>query len=122
MTAEAMIKIVPGEEFLTANRMVAATKLSDGDMLETVCLVNEEANLVLQSKEGMFLKFSMEEVPLLKKNSRGVRGMKLRKNDEVEQAHLFEDGVETRARVGEKEILLNRLKAAKRDGNGTKPR
>ncbi len=118
VTAEAMIKIVQGEEFLTANRMVAATKLSDGDMLETVCLVSEEANLVLQSKEGMFLKFSMEEVPLLKKNSRGVRGMKLEAEDRIEQVY-FPDREAVITYKG-KEVHLNRLKTAKRDGKGIK--
>ena len=98
--------------------MVAATKLSEGDVLETVCLVNGEADIVLQSKEGMFLKFSMEEVPLLKKNSRGVRGMKLEAEDRVEQVY-FPDRESVITYKG-KEVHLNRLKAAKRDGKGIK--
>ncbi|MBQ2404075.1 MAG: DNA gyrase subunit A, partial [Lachnospiraceae bacterium] len=72
----------------------------------------------LQSKDGMFLKFTMDEVPLLKKNTRGVRGMKLEKNDTLEQVYL--PGTETIIMYKEKEVHLNRLKLAKRDGKGSK--
>ena len=122
VTGQGMLKKVEGSEFQVAKRTIAATKLQDEDTLVSVQVISENQNIVLQTKDGYFLRFPAEEVPEKKKGAIGVRGMKLRKNDEVEQAHLFEDGVETRARVGEKEILLNRLKVAKRDGNGTKPR
>ena len=112
------MKVVSGEEFVTANRMVAATKLADEDKVAVIRLVEDETEIVLQSKEGMFLKFSMEEVPLLKKNTRGVRGMKLEKKDTLEQVYLV--GTETLILYKEKEVHLNRLKLAKRDGKGSK--
>ena len=52
----------------------------------------------------------------------GVRGIKLQKKDELEEVYLFEEGRETKIMYGEKEISLNRLKLAKRDGAGTKSR
>ncbi|MBQ5599232.1 MAG: hypothetical protein IIU67_04205, partial [Lachnospiraceae bacterium] len=107
-----------GEEFVTANRMVAATKLSDGDKVAVIRVIDQESEIVLQSKDGMFLKFTMDEVPLLKKNTRGVRGMKLEKNDTLEQVYL--PGTETIIMYKEKEVHLNRLKLAKRDGKGSK--
>ncbi len=119
-TEQAMVKIVSGEEFITANRMVAATKLADGDRVAVIRFVTDEAEVVLQSKEGMFLKFPMEEISLLKKNSRGVRGMKLDAKDILE--HVYLPGVETVVVFKEKEVHLNRLKAAKRDGKGSKVR
>ena len=36
----------------------------------------------------MFLRFSMDEIPELKKNSRGVRGMKLGTGDELEEIYF----------------------------------
>ncbi|GFI50564.1 hypothetical protein IMSAGC020_01773 [Lachnospiraceae bacterium] len=51
-----------------------------------------------------------------------MRGIRLRKNDEVEAAYLFEEGTEVKALAGEREVSLGRLKTAKRDGNGTKVR
>ncbi len=117
-TEQALVKIVSGEEFVTANRMVAATKLTDGDKVAVIRLVNQESEIVLQSKDGMFLKFTMEEIPLLKKNTRGVRGMKLEKNDTLEQVYL--PGTDIIIMYKEKEVHLNRLKLAKRDGKGSK--
>ena len=43
-------------------------------------------------------------------------------SDELEQIHLFEEGTDTKVKYGEKEVTLNRLKLAKRDGVGTKQR
>ena len=51
-----------------------------------------------------------------------VGGIKLQKTDELEQIHLFEEGTDTKVKYGEKEVTLNRLKLAKRDGVGTKQR
>lgn len=117
-----MIKKVEGTEFQVAKRTIAATKLQDNDTVVSVQVISDNQNVVLQTRDGYFLRFPAEEVSEKKKGAVGVRGMKLRKNDEVERAYLFEDGAETRAVAGEKEILLNRLKMGKRDGNGTKTR
>ena len=117
-TEHALVKIVSGEEFVTANRMVAATKLTDGDKVAVIRVVDQESEIVLRSKDGMFLKFTMEEIPVLKKNTRGVRGMKLEKQDILEQVYLL--GTETVITYKGKEIHLNRLKLAKRDGKGNK--
>ena len=46
----------------------------------------------------------------------------MKKKDELEHVYLFEEGTEAKAKYGEKEVTLNRLKMAKRDGNGTKTR
>lgn len=119
-TEQAMVKIVCGEEFVTANRMVAATRLAEGDRVTAVCLLGDETELVLQSREGMFLRFSMEEIPVLKKNSRGVRGMKLEKEDSLEAVRMPEK--ENVIIYKGKEVHLNRLKIAKRDGKGSKVR
>ena len=108
------------EEFITANRMVSATKLADGDTVAEIRLMGEEKEAVLQSAQGMFLRFSMEEIPLLKKNSRGVRGMKLSDGDILE--HVYFPETEPVITYKEKEVHLTRLKAAKRDGKGNKVR
>ena len=121
-TRQGMVKKVDGAEFQVAKRTIAATKLQEGDAVVSVQVISENQNVVLQTKDGYFLKFPAEEAPGKKKGAVGVRGIKLRKNDEVEQVYLLEDGAETRVQAGEKEVSLNRLKLAKRDGNGTKPR
>ena len=57
-----------------------------------------------------------------KKAAVGVRGIRLQKKDELEEAYLIEEGTETKVSFGEREVTLNRLKLAKRDGTGTKAR
>ena len=119
-TKMAMVKQVPAEEFVTNNRTVAATKLQEGDSLLTIRIVGTETDLALQSASGMFLRFSMEEIPELKKNSRGVRGMKLGAGDELEEIYFVSQ--QPQIVYKEKEVHLNRLKLAKRDGKGSKVR
>lgn len=121
-TRQGMIKRVDGSEFQVAKRTIAATKLQEGDRLLSVCVVNENQNIVMQTKGGYFLRFPAGEVPEKKKGAVGVRGMKLQKKDELEQIYVFEEGTEVKAVYKEKEIALNRLRIAKRDGTGTKAR
>ena len=121
-TAQGMIKKVEGTEFQVAKRTIAATKLQDGDRLIAVKVVNDNQNVVLQTKNGYFLRFPAVEVPVKKKSAVGVRGIRLQKKDELENVYLFEEGTETKVSFGEKEVTLNRLKSAKRDGVGTKYR
>ena len=121
-TAQGMIKKVDGTEFQVSKRTIAATKLQEGDSLIAVKVVNDSQNVVLQSKNGYFLRFHATEVPEKKKAAVGVRGIRLQKKDELENVYLFEEGTETKVSYGEKEVTLNRLKLAKRDGMGTKTR
>ena len=121
-TAQGMIKRVDGTEFQVSKRTIAATKLQEGDSLTAVKVVNDSQNVVLQTKNGYFLRFHASEVPEKKKAAVGVRGIRLQKKDELENAYLFEEGTEKKVSYGEKEVTLNRLKLAKRDGMGTKTR
>ena len=119
-TRMALVKLVPGSEFVTNNRTVAATKLQEDDGLIKVLLAGDEREAVLQSKSGYFLRFALEEISELKKNSRGVRGIKLEKDDELEEVYLIGD--EPVIQYKKKEVHLNRLKIGKRDTKGSKVR
>ncbi len=121
-TAQGMIKKVEGTEFQVAKRTIAATKLQEGDTLIDVKVVTDSQHIVLQTKNGYFLRFPAADVPVKKKAAVGVRGIRLQKKDELENVYLFEEGKEAKILYGEKEVTLNRLKLAKRDGTGTKQR
>lgn len=120
-TKEAMVKLVPGGEFITNNRMVASTKLADGDELICILRVNGEKDAVIQTGAGIFLRFPLEEISVLKKNSRGVRGIRLGDGDSLEAVYLLNDEASTVEYKG-KTVHLNRLKIGKRDGKGSKVR
>ncbi len=121
-TKQGMIKRVEGTEFQVAKRTIGATKLQEEDAVVSVQVVTENQHAVLQTKGGYFLRFPASEIPEKKKGAVGVRGMKLQKKDELELVYLFEEGTEAKGKFGEKEIMLNRLKVAKRDSTGTKSR
>ena len=121
-TKQGMIKKVEGNEFQVAKRTIAATKLQEDDELISVQVITDDQHVVLQTKDGYFLRFSAQEVAEKKKAAVGVRGIKLRKNDELEQIYLFYEGTEHKISYGDRELTLNRLKVAKRDGTGTKAR
>ena len=121
-TKQGMIKKVKGNEFQVAKRTIAATKLQEDDELISVQVITDDQHVVLQTKDGYFLRFSAQEVAEKKKAAVGVRGIKLRKNDELEQIYLFYEGTEHKISYGDRELTLNRLKVAKRDRTGTKAR
>ena len=121
-TKQGMVKKVDGAEFQVAKRTIAATKLQEDDQVVSVQVITDNQNVVLQTREGYFLRFMAEDVSEKKKGAIGVRGIRLKKKDELEHVYLFEEGTEAKAKYGEKEVTLNRLKMAKRDGNGTKTR
>ncbi|MCB7540092.1 DNA topoisomerase 4 subunit A [Tyzzerella nexilis] len=119
-TKQGMLKQVDGSEFQVAKRTIAATKLLEEDEVICVQVVTEGQSIVLQTMNGYFLRFASTEVPEKKKGAVGVRGIKLQKKDELEQVYLLEEGVEQKILYKEKEVTLNRLKLARRDGIGTK--
>ncbi len=121
-TKQAMVKVVDGGEFDVSKRLVAATKLNDGDEVVSVAILNEQRNIVLQSKEGYFLRFPIEEIPEKKKGAIGVRGMKLGDKDMIEEVYYTRNAVETTIKYKNKNLVLNSLKPGKRDSKGTKVR
>jgi len=122
VSAKAMVKIVDGGEFDVSKRTVMATKLSDDDRVVCVTVLKEQRNIVLQTKDGYFLKFAIEEIPEKKKAAIGVRGMRLGDKDVVENAYFTQNAVDHTIEYKSKKIALNTLKAGKRDGKGTKLR
>ncbi len=122
VTAQSMMKLVDSGEFDVSKRTVAATKLGENDRVVCVMTLLEQRNIVLQTKEGYFLRFAIEEIPEKKKGAIGVRGMKLGAKDAVEKVYLIQNTVDTSITYKEKEVVLNHLKPAKRDGKGTKIR
>lgn len=121
-TKGAMLKQVPGEELETNNRMVAATKLADGDQVADIQMMDGAREAVLQTDHGVFLRFAAEEIPVQKKNAKGVRGIKLSKEEQLETVYLLGENTDNIAVYKEKQVHLNRLKLSHRDGKGSRTR
>ncbi len=121
-TKMGVVKRVDGSEFQAGKRTIAATKLGDGDELVSVQVINDKQSVVIQTLGGYFLRFHGGEISEMKKTAVGVKGIKLQKNDFVENVYLFEEGKESKVIFGEKEVTLNRLKQSSRGGSGNKYR
>ena len=122
VTKQGMTKMVDGGEFDVMKRTVAATKLQEGDEVANVCVYQDQKYIILQSKDGFFLRFEVEEIPEKKKNAVGVRGMKLSDGDEIEAVFYTRPGDETSVEYKSRTLVLNQLKLAHRDSKGTKVR
>ena len=122
VTAMGMCKLVDGEEFDVAKRTVVATKLLPEDRLVSVECLEDQGQIVLQSTQGVFPKFALEEIPEKKKAAAGVRGIRLAENDRIEQVYLLVPGMDVAISWKDKELLLNKLRLGKRDTKGVKVR
>lgn len=122
MTKQAKTKIVSGGEFDVAKRTVASTKLMEGDTLLSVAVLKEQKQVVLQSHDGFFLRFALDEIPEQKKGAVGVRAMKLGEEDYLETVYYSEPTVETLIPYQDQEMEITRVKLGKRDSKGVKIR
>lgn len=120
-TAQGLVKQVEGQEFqVAAKRTVAATKLNEGDELVFVGISSHVEWAALQSREGYFLRLPVAQIPFQKKNTRGVRGMRLGEGDLLEQAYLLDAASEYTIQYKGQPLNLNRLRLGKRDTRGIK--
>lgn len=122
VTKKGMTKQVKGEEFDVVKRTIASTKLGEDDEVILVQQCDTMDYLVLQSKDGYFLRFLKEEVPEKKKAAVGVRAMKMADTDYLENAYLVESRMEYSVEYKGKQMILNKVKLGKRDTKGTKVR
>ena len=138
VTQKGLMKLVDGSEFDAAKKTIASTKLNDDDKVVMIYATDAQSvvlpsgdgeaqiisnqTVVLQSANGFFLKFPLQEIPEKKKGAAGVRGIKLTADDKIEDVYLIPEGADISIDYKGKEISLKKLKMAKRDGKGTKVR
>ena len=144
VTKLGMMKLVDTSEFDVMKKTVASTKLTDGDELigiyETDArtevlskfnydgtvgeeeVVSSDQNIILQTANGVFLKFPLTDVPQKKKNAVGVRGIKLDSDDYIEDVYILTNGDELSMDYKGKMLDFGKMKMAHRDTKGTKVR
>ena len=64
-------------------------RLADGDRVVFVQLIGEHETMFLASRKARIIHFALDDVPLLTNPGRGVKGIKLEKNDQVIGAVLL---------------------------------
>ncbi len=116
------MKIVDGGEFDVTRKTIQATKLTDGDRICSVSILNEQKNIILVSNDGYFLKFPIEQIPEKKKMAVGVRGMKLNGEALIDKVFFTGNAIESVIKYNDSEIPSGKIKLANRDGKGNKLR
>ena len=122
VTRQSMVKVVDGGEFDVTKRTVASTKLLDGDEVLSVEPYKDQKSIILQSKDGYFLRFPVEEISAMKKAAVGTKGMKLSDGDQVEAVYYTRTGAEQTIEYRGKKLELGKLKSGARAGKGVKVR
>ncbi len=122
VTGQSMMKVVDGGEFDVTRRTISATKLLDDDEVISVSALTDQKQIVLQTNDGYFIRFGVEEIPEKKKTAVGVRGMKLSPKDRVRDVYFTSASKDPNVMIDEKPFDLYRVKLSRRDGKGTKIR
>ena len=99
---------------------------------EELLLVTSQSELnlyrvIFTTRMGMikvvdFLRFGVDEIPEKKKAAIGVRGMRLNEGDSIEAVYFTHNAEDTSIHYKSRDLVLNQIKAGKRDGKGTKIR
>ena len=103
--------------------ITAAINLKDGDEVAAITFMKKE-DIVLLTSNGMTIRFNIEEVRQTGKNTMGVRGIALNKDDYVVTAKPIKHTVDQIAIFFEdgtgKRVPLSEILSQKRGGKGSK--
>lgn len=125
VTEHSYIKKVSGAEFESVRSVIASTKLEKEDKLAGLVMLSAKETLennhkiILITKKKLTLGFSLEEVPEMKKNGRGVKAIQLNDGDIInfaicvpltQESFLFH----------EKKYPVKKIKMRKRGAKGEK--
>lgn len=123
VTKSGLIKQVSGVEFDTSRTLVSTTKLEPGDQLCGVTamsaaeVLSGHMKVILLTEKKLSLGFPLEEVPELKKTSKGVKAITLEKKDTVVYGTAVSDKTDTFTFDG-KEYNARKVRNRKRAAKG----
>ena len=102
----------------TSNSKIVATKVASDDEVIKVLVCYADKDLVIRTNDDYFLRLKPDEVPLLGRSTKGVKGIKLGKGDFVKDAYILED--DSVINVAGKNKNLNQLNRGKKATKGSK--
>lgn len=93
-------------------------ELQNSDAQDEVVYSN--SIIVLQTANGVFLRFPLNEIPIKKKAAIGVKGIKLKAGDYITDVYVVDAGDNETVECKGKQIELRSIKTTKRGASGTK--
>lgn len=119
VTSGGGVKAVESSEYDLTRKTVDATKLKDGETIISVIKKDCGGHIVIGTKNGYYIRFRQDEVPVQKRNATGVLGIRLAENDDA----VYACGVRStsdKVIINETVTDAGRVKPMKRGGRGTK--
>ena len=128
ITKQGTIKKVATDQFKNIRKTgILAVSLERGDQLVNTLFCTNNDSIIIISKNGKAIRFSVKEVRASGRSARGVRGIRLAKDDSVIQAVCISKETEKSARVLTlsekgygKQTLASAFNLQKRGGSGVK--
>lgn len=107
ITSKGLVKRVDAGEYNTNRRTIIATRLNDDDSLIGVeALTEEDKEIVLRTENNREIRFMLDEIPLQKRNARGVVGINLNIDDLVKEYEITPETDEKKRRRGAKGAVV----------------
>lgn len=120
ISSDGLVKKVPMTEFDVSRKTIDASKLN-GATIVSVFDYNEKGQVILESKEGYYIRFNQVDIPGMKKNSAGAKGLTLGSEDAIARVYPLISRSAEFIR-GEEKYTADRIKLQKRGGKGVKAR
>ena len=106
-TKNGIIKKTPLKEFENIRRSgLIAITLKKGDELRNVQKTCGRDEMILVTKKGQSIKFKEKEIRSMGRTASGVKGIRLKKGDEVVAIDVIGEKVKTEPKTSQKEYLL----------------
>jgi len=82
-TALGMVKRTPLTEYDAKKTRIQACGLNDGDKVVAVELTGGNKDIMLITRQGMSIRFHGDEMPVMGRTAKGVKGIRLKEDDQV---------------------------------------
>ncbi len=83
VTKKGFVKRTECTQYDVRRARFAALTLKDNDLLHDILIENDDKDVLLITKEGMAIRFRIDQIPLQGRTSTGVKGMKIDLADEL---------------------------------------
>ena len=94
VTKNGLVKRTLLSEYSTKRaKGIIALKLGEGDQIKKALVTNSKEKIAIITKDGYYVSFSIDEIPIVGRNAKGVKGISLRANDEVVDSIILDGSV-----------------------------
>lgn len=92
VTKNGLVKRTLLSEYSTKRvKGIIALKLGDGDQIKKALVTNSKEKIAIITKDGYYVSFSIDEIPIVGRNAKGVKGISLRACDEVVDSIILDN-------------------------------